>query len=608
MRKRGDCIKYQTWKDLNETNRELTERIQADIVARDANYYQEVGSKTPTLMDPISAFITMETEESYNNLAGMGTIMLGDVETVIDEALEPTNILWQNYDMDNFSRAARFTSILFTTTIVLGLVFVIAFFAKDAQKELVGKYDVSIKCSELAKIYPAAQLSNLAADEWQDYYKHGGQEIGRQVSGTLACFCTAEYMEIGDDAAEKEYAATDGTPTTTCSEIFGDRASAGMIKSFVAILIVAVNFILREVLVAMVKQMRLTNLTDETTWTMVLIFVGQFINTAALLTLGSANFKDIDGGYGPLSMVFVVGEETDFSVNWYRTVGALLMKTMFMTALWPLIELTMFYCIMNLQRSADRGFGPDTFKSGLPTVQAYVDLYAGPEYLIHYRYSTILLNMGIAFLYGTAMPYLYFCALLAFVILYINERLLICYYYREPPTFDEKMTLMTLEITKYVPLMMLPFAFWQLGNRQIFDDKVYEIEFKQDVMLSGHSVEQAMTHADPMNMTYNTPPILMFFLLFAWRLLMFCWPAPSEDDEDDQLVEGLEEYYEALKKADKDKIMGQEEYYKYNFKVKTYDDACYTKLKNASAEDKENCFQGCATYRLLDNISYEQGF
>ena len=32
------------------------------------------------------------------------------------------------------------------------------------------------------------------------------------------------------------------------------------------------------------------------------------------------------------------------------------MKTMFMTALWPLIELAMFYTIMNLQRAHDRGF------------------------------------------------------------------------------------------------------------------------------------------------------------------------------------------------------------------------------------------------------------
>lgn len=109
-------------------------------------------------------------------------------------------------------------------------------------------------------------------------------------------------------------------------------------------------------------------------------------------------------------------------------------------------------------------------------------------------------------------------------------------------------------------------------------------------------------------MTYNSPPIFMFFGLFAWRLICFCWPAPSEDDEGDQLVEGLEVYYEALKASDKSKIQGEEDYYKYKYNVKTYSAESYDKLCGSSVEDKENCFQGCATYRILDNINYGQGF
>jgi len=157
------------------------------------------------------------------------------------------------------------------------------------------------------------------------------------------------------------------------------------------------------------------------------------------------------------------------------------MKTMFMTALWPLIELAMFYSLMNFSRWMDRGFGSNSFITSTPTVQAYIDLYAGPVYLIHYRYAAILLNIWVAFFYGTSMPYLYLTALLAFVVLYLNERLLVCYYYREPPAFDEKMTVMTLELTKYVPLIMLPVVFWQLGNRQIFDNVVEEIVYKTDI-------------------------------------------------------------------------------------------------------------------------------
>ena len=179
-----------------------------------------------------------------------------------------------------------------------------------------------------------------------------------------------------------------------------------------------------------------------------------------LIVLNNANFKDFDGGEGPLSLIFFVGTETDFSVTWYKIVGATIMKTMMSQALWPLIEFGMFWSIMNFQRWMDRGFGSDTFTTASPSVQGYIDTYAGPVYLIHYRYAMILLQIGVAFCYGCTMPPLYAIACLAFVILYINERLLVCYYYREPPAFDEKMTMLTLDIVKYVPFIMLPMAFW----------------------------------------------------------------------------------------------------------------------------------------------------
>ena len=350
--------------------------------------------------------------------------------------------------------------IIGTICFVLFLTFCVTFKAKASQRILIGKYDMSIKCSELNKIYSYPQLSQLAADEWVDYYKNGGEEMDRQISGTLACFCQAESDRIGSDAATQTYMASDETKVQTCSEIFADRSAVGYIKMGVSMMIVGVNFVLRIILTDLIKSLRLRQITSETNYTMVSIFVGQFVNTAILLLLNSANFTDIDGGKGPLSLVFSVGNLTDFNVQWYREVGSVICSTMFLTALWPIIEFFMFWSLMNATRWYDRGFGRDTFNTQMPTVQAYVDLYAGPEYLIHYRYATILLNIGVAFLYGTAMPYLYCTATLAFIVMYINERLCVCYYYREPPAFDEKMTLETLQLSRMVPIMMLPVVFW----------------------------------------------------------------------------------------------------------------------------------------------------
>jgi len=115
-------------------------------------------------------------------------------------------------------------------------------------------------------------------------------------------------------------------------------------------------------------------------------------------------------------------------------------------ALWPLIEIGMFGAMWWGKQYFDRGMGSDSYKTSMPTPQAYVDLYAGPVYLIHYRYSMILLHISCAFLYGTCMPILYIVAFLAFVVLFINERVLVCYYYREPPSFDEEITMKAMNI------------------------------------------------------------------------------------------------------------------------------------------------------------------
>lgn len=96
----------------------------------------------------------------------------------------------------------------------------------------------------------------------------------------------------------------------------------------VSFLIVGVNFILKIILIDLIHSLHLKTVTLETNYTMVTIFIGQYVNTAVLIVLNNASFKDFDGGDGLASLIFFVGSETDFSVNWYRTVGTTIMRTM----------------------------------------------------------------------------------------------------------------------------------------------------------------------------------------------------------------------------------------------------------------------------------------
>jgi hypothetical protein len=60
----------------------------------------------------------------------------------------------------------------------------------------------------------------------------------------------------------------------SCSEVYSDRAAVVYIKMGVSFMIVGVNFVLRIILVDLIKSMRLITVTEETNYTMVCIFVG----------------------------------------------------------------------------------------------------------------------------------------------------------------------------------------------------------------------------------------------------------------------------------------------------------------------------------------------
>ena len=66
---------------------------------------------------------------------------------------------------------------------------------------------------------------------------------------------------------------------------------------------------------------------------------------------------------------------------------------------------------------------------------------------------------------------------------------------------------------------MLPMAFWQLGNRQIFENVVTPINFKSDVRLSEHYIWTALSHMDPTFMTYNSAPLWLAIGILCLRVI-----------------------------------------------------------------------------------------
>lgn len=136
----------------------------------------------------------------------------------------------------------------------------------------------------------------------------------------------------------------------------------------------------------------------------------------------------------------------------------------------PYIEITVRLSIVSLLRGLDSGFrccprGPGQPKTKKVTNQQYINLYSGPEYLMHFRYSAIMLQIYVAFTYGLFMPVMFPIALLGVFNMYVVERLSLAYYFRQPPMFDEKLNQRAIDILQQAPFAMFFTAYWALGNR-----------------------------------------------------------------------------------------------------------------------------------------------
>ena len=68
-------------------------------------------------------------------------------------------------------------------------------------------------------------------------------------------------------------------------------------------------------------------------------------------------------------------------------------------------------------------------------------------------------------MYGVGLPVLFPIAACSFLILYLVEKTMIYYAYRQPPMYDEKLNNNVLSILTYAPLLFLSFGYWMFSSK-----------------------------------------------------------------------------------------------------------------------------------------------
>ena len=102
---------------------------------------------------------------------------------------------------------------------------------------------------------------------------------------------------------------------------------------------------------------------------------------------------------------------------------------------YPLFEFVLFWSIRKLSRFRVCYLDGLIFKR-VKTLTVYVELYSGPEFLIHYKHSIILNSIWVTMLLGPGFPILFPISLMSMIILYMIEKLMLAYSYRKPPMYD----------------------------------------------------------------------------------------------------------------------------------------------------------------------------
>ena len=114
---------------------------------------------------------------------------------------------------------------------------------------------------------------------------------------------------------------------------------------------------------------------------------------------------------------------------------------MVINAAFPLVFETYPIFFQWLGQRRDQSWESDSqkrlYKTKTTQIYQYLDLYSGPEFIMHYKYSVILNVTYVTMFYGPGLPILFPVAALNYVIFFCAERYGLAYTYEMPPMMND---------------------------------------------------------------------------------------------------------------------------------------------------------------------------
>ncbi|CDW85661.1 UNKNOWN [Stylonychia lemnae] len=604
LRERGQHIMYQRFDKMREAEAKISE-------LKDRRFID--------LTKPCDAFITFEEEDSsiigqkfeaQYNFAGKRKPaqqkLLGE-EFFLSECTEPTNIIWENRHWTQRDYIKRGTIVFTIITFLIIISFSLIFFSKSFSIRIFNKYP-AVECDVIQKSYTVNKVDMLpqyAQREFDGFYNSGEGKEPTPLSGALQCHC--EQIKKNGTISLLSYASPNGSKI--CRQYYIDYWLSFISSSAVQYMIIGINFVLRLVIIKLIIFIGKDTESEQTKLITNGVFVVQFFNTAFLLLLVNANMTEQAKWLG----IFFNGRIGDFNTYWFSDIGKTLIGAMLFNIYWPIFEVGMWYGYRLFFRLWDKGFKTcNDNVTKKTTVQQYVELYSGPIFFIHYKYSSILNITFVTMMYGLGIPVLFPIAVFSFFVLYVVEKSMVYWSYRLPPMYDDKLNNNVLSLMTYAPLLFLSFGYWMLSSKQLYGNDVQYLESASGAPKTGHVWWDFFIP----NGYQSGPglPLIIFFWIFFFGTLfrnqiykyLARWFPRFIKVGDIEIDENLDNYFKTIDDNDRKWSITEEENARSAYNLKVLQDETLQKFKDTQLGD--SVMKGVHCYDILANPLYLDDF
>ena len=563
LRTRGGHIMYQRYDKMRE--------VEAEISRLKDEEFQ-------SLVRPVDAFITFEEEDAYN----LGQVFepeftwngkkkpakqqFMDDDLFLVEATEPTNLIWENRYLTGAEVFKRYVIVVAIIAFLTGIAFGLLFVFKSIPI-WISKTWGTVNCEEVIDTY-GTNLEPFATKEYVarfDTPMSDEQASQFVMSGVLQCYCQDPPAETTVDITRPSGTVV---PTDICKQYNSDKWFQLFMNQLASQSIVILNYVLRVFIIMLIKYIGKDTESEQTKLIVNGVFLVQYLNTGFLLLLVNANMTE----QGPILGFFFTGGIADFNSPWFNDIGNTIIGAMMYNIYWPIVEFFLFWGMRTGFRMLDRGIcSCDTYKTKKTTLQQYVEIYSGPVYFIHYKYSAIMNITFVTMMYGIGIPVLFPIAAIALFVLYMVEKSMIYFSYRQPPLYDDLLNNNALSILTWAPMVFLGFGYWMLSNHQLLGNDLTDITYATEVKKAGHvwtSIFKGEGYSGPAMPMLVTFWILLVFLLFKKYISGFLvakFPGVFKVC-DIELDEDIENYYRCLDEHDRNWSVKEEENVRDNLK------------------------------------------